>query len=269
MRLYAAAFLALLLPVAAFCGGRFGADTREFDNRNGGYRVKVEYSARGGAGPARLTLKDPSGKTVSVFETASAPFSVDVSSDGSRLVSFDGRWGQSVEITGLSVYSSEGKLLGNHAVSMVGPAGQGFSSDFSVYAAGADRGRTGAVYVLSAADGRLLWNRTFKEKLNGLKLSGDGKKLLIVFIAGDKRYRAALFDAAGRQYWEKLFATRNNLFPRSVSADGSSFELWEDRMIYREADGYYHDTLLLKRSFSAGPEGVRETGSKKVREDIK
>jgi len=265
--LLAVLFLLSALPTA-YCAGKFSADSREFGKRVG-YRLTVDYAETGGLGPARFTLRDPAGKTVSVFEEERAPFTVTISGDGKRLIAFNGWWGQTVSITNICVYSSDGKLLQKHKLSMEGPAGEDFSSDLGVYSIGANRDGAGAVYVLSTSDGKLLWSRAFKEKLNGVKLSGDGKRLLIVLLAGEKKYRAALFDEAGEQCWEKVFSTRNNIFPRSVNGDGSEFQLWEDRLIYKQADGYYHDTVLLKRSFRASSSGVREIKAETVREEVK
>jgi hypothetical protein len=269
MKNFLTALLLLTAAAPAFCAGKFSADTREFGKRSGGYKASVEYAELGGAGPARFTLTDPAGKKVSVFETERAPFTVSLSGDGKRLIAFNGWWGQSVLISNMCVYASDGKLLGRHKISMIGPAGEDFSADNSVYAVGADQGEKGAVYVVSAADGRMLWTATFAEKLNGLKLSGDGKLVLIIFRSGEKRYRVGLYDLAGKRRWERTFDTRNNLFARSVNADGSSFELWEDRMLPKGTDGMYYDTVLLKRYFSSGAGGIAETKTVKVREEVK
>jgi outer membrane protein assembly factor BamB len=263
--------LALLLLCSALpcrAGDKQWKDTREF-GKTAGYKVKVDYEEMGGQGGARFSLLDPAGKVLSVFSETRAPFTVSISGDGKRLIAYNGWWSQSVSITNMCVYASDGRLLQKHKLSMAAPAGEDFSADQTVYAAGADQGETAAVYVLSTADGKMLWTKVFKEKINGLKLSGDGKRLLIIFRSGERAFRAALFNAAGEQLWQERISTRNNLFPRSINADGSAFELWEDRMLYKESDGYYHDTVLLKRGFGPGKNGPEELRQEKVKEEMK
>jgi hypothetical protein len=263
-------FLLLLTALPpGWCAGRFSADSREFGKRKGGYKVRVDYAQQGGAGPARFTLMDVSGRTVSVFEEARAPVSVTVSGDGSRLIAFNGWWGQTVAVTNMCVYASDGKLLGKYKLSAGDPAGEDFSSNFGVYAAGMNRDKGGTIYALSTSDGKLLLDKAFSEKLNGFKLSGDGRRLLLVFLAGEGKYRVALLDLSGRQYWERTFSTSNNVFPHAVNRDGSEFELWEDRAVYKRSDGYYHDTVLLKRTFKAGTGGIGEIKTEKVREEVR
>lgn len=265
------ALAALLL---ALCLGspraeNFNAEKREFTSRNNAFRAKVGYSGHGGAGSARVELVGESGKKISTFTAERAPFTVTISGDGQRLFFFCGAWGQSVTIYTLNVHDASGELLAGHQVTMQGPAGEDFSEDYSVYALGADQGTSWSILVLDTEDGSRLWKKKFKERLGGLKLSGSGEKLLAVFITGDNSRRAVVFDKEGKELWRGSIATGNNLAPKAFSGDDSEFELWEDRMVYDEKDGYWHDKLLKKRAYRFTPEGVEEIGAKELNEEAK
>lgn len=263
-----AALLLLAAPAAARAGD-FSADKQEFASKNKAFRAVVGYSGRGGGGRARLKLSGEDGGKISEFVAERAPFSVTISDDGRRLFFFCGAWGQAVSIFTLNVHDSSGALLAGHQVKMQGPAGEDFSEDNSVYALGADQGSSWSILVLNAEDGALLWRKKFKERLGGLKLSGSGERLLAVFITGENRRRAVVFDNSGRELWSAAVATGNNLVPRVFSGDGAEFELWEDRMVYDEKDGYWHDKLLKKRFYRFAGEGVEEAGSAKFDEELK
>lgn len=252
------AALAALLAAPGFCAGDFSADSREFVSSNKAYRLQVDYAASGGGGPARFTLKSKAGKTISVFESRRAPFSVTVSGDGRRLFALNGFWAQQVGISDMNVYDRAGKVLARHNISMVGPAGEDFSRDFSVYALGADPGKGGAIYVFDAATGGLRWSRKFKERVTGLKLSGDGSRLAAVFLSGKGGYRAVVFESDGAEAGSAAIKTSNNLTPQRFSADGEELELWEGRMVYDEKVDYYRDTVVKKRRFALSGGGLEE-----------
>ncbi len=255
------AALLLLSGPAAARAENFNKDTREFYSKNGIYTLKAGYSAQGGGGRARLELRGAAGKKISVFESERAPFTVTISGDGQRLFFFCGAWGQSVTIYTLNVHSSAGELLAGHQVQMQGPAGEDFSEDFSVYALGADQGSAWSILVLNTESGDLLWRKKFKEKLVGLKLSGSGERLLAVFVAGEGRRRAVVFDKEGKELWSRALATENNLVPKVFSGDGSELEIWESRMVYDEKDGYWHDRVLKKHTYRFAPDGEEEAAA--------
>lgn len=256
MRKFLLAALALLAVSPAFCEGGFGAESREFASANKAYRLKVDYAGTGGGGRARFELLNKAGKRLSLFESRRAPFSVTVSGDGRRLFALNGFWSQQVTITDMNVYSAAGKVLARHDIRMIGPSGEDFSSDFSVYALGADPGQGGAIYVFDAATGALRWSKKFKQKVTGIKLSPDGARLAAVFSAGPGAYRAAIYEADGAEAWQTVIKTPNNLTPRRFSADGEEFELWEGKMVYDEKVDYYRDTTVKKRRFIFTPSGV-------------
>ncbi len=266
-----------LLPGSAFCAGddgaesrarapKFEAESREFISANKAYHVKVDYSASGGGGRARLEFRSASGKKLSVFETRRAPFSVTISGDGRRLFALNGFWSQSVTITDMVIYNSAGKVLATHDVRMVGPSGEDFSGDYSVYALGADPGQGGALYVFNSESGSLLWKKKFKERVSGLKLSGDGARLVAVFSAGKDSYKVSVFEKDGSEAWRGLIKTKNNLIPRVVSSGGEEFELWEGKMVYDEKVDYYRDTILKKRRFRFTSSGAEQVDVKEVNE---
>lgn len=260
------AALAALLASPAFCEGDFGAESREFVSANKAYRLKVDYSGAGGGGRARFELLNKAGKRLSLFETRRAPFSVTVSGDGRRLFALNGFWSQQVAITDMNVYASSGKVLARHDVRMMGSAGEDFSADFSVYALGADPGQGGAIYVFDCATGALRWSKKFRERVNGVKLSGDGARLAAVFSAGPGSFRAAVFGSGGAELWHAAIKTRNNLAPHSFSADGGEFELWEGKMVYDEKVDYYRDTIVKKRRYRLTGGGAEEISVKEVNE---
>jgi len=260
------AALAVMPVSSAFCGEEFGADSREFVSANKAYRLKVDYSGTGGGGRARFELLTKAGKRISIFESKRAPFSVTISGDGRRLFALNGFWSQQVSITDLNVYSAAGKVLARHDVRMIGPCGEDFSGDFSVYALAADPGQGGAIYVFDAATGSLRWSKKFKERVAGLKLSGDGARLAAVFSAGPGAYRAAVYGPDGAEAWQAVIKTRNNLVPRLFSADGEEFELWEGKMVYDEKVDYYRDTIVKKRRFRLTGNGAEEISVKEVNE---
>lgn len=255
----------LVLCLGAARAANFGVDTREFTSKNNAFRARVGYSDRGGGGRARLELRGKSGEKISSFEAERAPFTVTISGDGKRLFFFCGSWGQSVSIYTLNVHDSSGALLAGHQIRMQGPAGEDFSADYSVYALGADQGSAWSILVLNSENGELLWRKKFKERLSGLKLSGSGERLLAVFITGQQSRRAVVYDNKGKELWRGDIATGNNLVPKVFSGGGSEFELWEDRMVYDEKDGFWHDKVLKKRSYRFTGDGVEELGSKKAR----
>lgn len=265
-----AALAALLLLLAVPAGAeKFDVETREFYSRNKAFRLSVGYSGSGGGGRARAELYGASGKKISAFEADRPPFMATVSGDGRRLIFFCGSWGQSVTIFTLNVHAASGELLASHQAPMEGPAGEDFSEDHSVYAVGADQGDNRTIFLLETAKGRLLWKKKFKEKLLGLKLSGAGSRLLAVFDGAGDSYRAVVFDKAGKELGSAVIKTANNLTPRVFSRDGGEFELWEDRTVYSEKDGYWHAKLVKKRFFRLAVGGVEETGSKELYEDFK
>jgi len=166
----------------------------------------------------------------------------------------------------MNVYSSAGKVLARHDLRMIGPSGEDFSRDFSVYALGADPGQGGAIYVFNCETGQLRWKKKFKERLSGLKLSGDGARLVAVFSAGEGVFRTAVLESDGREAWHGVIKTKNNLVPRVVSADGDEFELWEGKMVYDPKVDYYRDTVLKKRRFRFTGSGAEQVEVKDVNE---
>jgi hypothetical protein len=262
------AALLLLFCAAAARAEDFGLETREFSSRNNHFRLAVGYSGRGGLGRARLELSGAAGKKISVFEAERPPFAVTISDDGRRLFFFCGAWGQMVTIYTLNVHEASGALLASHQVEMLGPAGEDFSADHSIYALGADHGSAWSILVLNTEDGKLLWRKKFKQRLAGLKLSGSGKRLLAVFMPGKNKRRAVVFDRSGKELWSREIATGNNLSPRVFSGDGSAFELWEDRMVYDEKTGFWRNKTMKKRSFRFTRDGVVEAGAREVKEEM-
>jgi hypothetical protein len=248
---------AALLACPAFAAD-FSADSREFVSSNKRYRLQVDYAAIGGGGPARFELKDKGGKKISVFESRRAPFSVSISGDGRRLFALNGVWSQQVAITDMNIYDRSGKVLARHDVRMIGPCGEDFSADFSVYALGADPGQGAIVYVFDSATGALRWKKHFKEKMNGLKLSGDGARLAVVLAAGKNSYRAVVFGADGAEEASVAVKTPNNLTPQRFSADGEELELWEGKMVYDEKVDYYRDTVVKKRRYTLSGGALEE-----------
>lgn len=261
---------ALAASLLLFCLGAvraedFGVDTREFASGNNAFRAKVGYSDRGGGGRASLELSGESGEKISSFEAERAPFTVTISGDGKRLFFFCGAWGQSVSIYTLNVHDASGALLAGHQVRMQGPAGEDFSDDYSVYALGADQGQAWSILVLNSENGELLWRKKFKERLGGLKLSGSGNRLLAVFITGQKSRRVVVFDNKGKELRRVNIATGNDLVAKAFSEDGSELELWEDKMVYDEKDGFWHDKVLKKHSYRLTEDGVEELSPKKAK----
>lgn len=261
------AALLFLSCLGAARAEKFDVETRDFASKNKEFRLTVGYSGRGGGGRARLDLFTAAGKKISRFETDPAPFTVTISDDGHRLFLFFGSWGQQVTVYSLGVYDASGTKLAGHQVEMQGPAGEDFSGDNSVYALGADKGSAWAILVLNAETGKLFWRKNFKERLTGLKLSGSGKKLLAVFMPGRDKRRAVVFDKSGKELWSTEIATDNNLSPKVFDGDGSGFELWEDKMVYDDKDGFWHDKLLKKRAYRFTSEGVEEVSAKEAKEE--
>jgi len=235
---------------------KFNVESREFVSANKAYRLKVDYAGTGGAGAARFKLMNKAGKRLSLFESRRAPFSVTISGDGRRLFALNGFWSQQVGISDMNVYNAAGKVLARHDVRMIGPAGEDFSSDYAVYALGADPGQGAAIYVFDCATGGLRWSKKFKEKLTGIKLSGDGSRLAAVFSTGKGAFRAVVYDSEGSEAGQTLVRTPNNLTPKRFSADGEELELWEGKMVYDEKVDYYRDTTVRKRRFIFTPSGV-------------
>lgn len=252
----AAALLLCLAGPAAAQGS--GAEPREFASGDGRYRVAVTYSGAGGAGDARLDVSGPGGKKISSFVSGSAPFTVTVSPDGSRLFLFCGSWGQMVQLYTLQVFSAEGRRLASHRLPMSGPAGESFSGDGSVYAVGADQADRRVVLALDARSGKELWRREFKERISGLKLSGDGRRLLAVLQAGDAARKVAVLGPGGKEVWSGTVKTSSSLTPRDFPGRGEAFELWEERAVYDEADGYWHNRVVKKRRFLLEDGAYRE-----------
>lgn len=104
-------------------------------------------------------------------------------------------------------------------------------------------------------------------KLNALKMSGNGRWFAAVFIGDDKSWRAALLDSVGAEAWGRDISTNNNCYPFSISADGSRFTIAENRMVYSEADGYSHDTLIKRTTYSNNDGSVSELRVKEVKKD--
>ena len=269
-----------LLSAPAFCAGKgrgenrpraekFEMESREFVSANKAYVLKVDYSGPGGSGRARFRLSGASGKNISSFESMRAPFSVTVSGDGRRLFALNGFWSHSVSITDLSVYNSSGKVLASHEVRMLGPSGEDFSGDLSRYALAADPGQGGVIYVLNSETGRILWKKSFKERVSGLKLSGDGSRLVAVFAGGQNSSQVAVFGNDGAEDWRGVIRTKNNLVPKVVSADGGEFELWEGKMVYDEKVDYYRDTVLKKRHFRFAGAAAEQVSVEEVNEPAK
>lgn len=260
--------LAALLLLPAFCGAeQFDKEVRDFASRNGQYQLKVGYSGTGGAGRARAVLTGPGGKKLSAFEAGRPPFSVSIPDDGRRLFFFCGAWGQSVSIFALEVYSQAGEKLASHQLQMTGPAGEDFSADGSVYALGAEQGGTRTLMLFDAGSGKLLWKKKTADRLDGLKLSGDGSRLLALY-SRSADWLAVVYNKAGAEAGRVAVASNNNLTPRSFSRDGSSFELWENTNVF-EKDGYFHAKLVKKRTYRLTPSGIEAAGSKDLYEDFR
>lgn len=258
----------LLLPACAHAES-FGRETRDFSSRNKAFQLAVSYSGTGGAGRARAVLTGAGGKKISSFETDRPPFSVTISGDGRRLFFFCGAWGQSVSIFGVDVYSAAGARLASHQVRMDGPAGEDFSEDNSVYALGTEQGGSRALLLFDVNSGRLLWSKKFKERLAGLKLSGDGSRLLVLFSGEGAGWRPVIYDRAGKEVGRAEVKGTGHLAPRVFSRDGSAFELWEDRTVYDPKDGYWHAKLVKKRYFRLTAGGIEADGVKDFDEDYK
>ena len=256
MRKFLLAALAALAFSPALRAEEFGADSREFFSANKAYRLKVDYAGTGGAGSARFELMNKAGKRLGLFVARRAPFSVTISGDGRRLYALNGFWSQQVGISDMNVYNAAGKVLARHDVRMIGPSGEDFSSDFSVYALGADPGQGGAIYVFDAATGSLRWSKKFKQKVTGIKLSPDGTRLAAVFNSGPGAYKAAIYGEDGAETWHTVIKTPNNLTPHGFSADGEELEFWEGKMVYDEKVDYYRDTTVRKRRFILTPSGA-------------
>ncbi|MDD2805202.1 MAG: hypothetical protein PHV33_06575 [Elusimicrobiales bacterium] len=255
----------LLLPVCAF-SENFNKETRDFSSGNKVFRLAVSYSGTGGAGRARAVLTGAGGKKISSFETDRPPFSVTLSGDGRRLFFFCGSWGQAVSIFSIDVYSSAGERLASHQVRMDGPAGEDFSEDYSVYALGTEQGGSRAVLLFDSGSGRLLWTKKTKERLAGLKLSGDGNRLLALFSGEGGDWRPVIYDKAGRELGRAELTGTGHLAPRVFSRDGGAFELWEDRTVYDKKDGYFHARLVKKRYFRVAAGGIEPAGVKDFNE---
>jgi hypothetical protein len=260
--------LLLLLPAGA-AAEKFDKETRDFFSANNVFRLSVSYSGTGGAGRARAVLTGAGGKQISSFETDRPPFSVTLSRDGQRLFFFCGAWGQAVSIFSVEVFSSAGAKLVSHQVRMNGPAGEDFSVDGAVYALGTDQGASHELLLLDTNSGRLLWRRKFKERLAGLKLSGDGNRLLALFSADGGQTRAVVFNKAGKELGSAAVPGGNHVEPRVFSRDGSAFELWEDRTVFDKKDGYWHARLVGKRYYRLTPAGIEPAGRKEFDEAYK
>ncbi|OGR77009.1 MAG: hypothetical protein A2X32_06925 [Elusimicrobia bacterium GWC2_64_44] len=259
---------ALLLLPACASAENFDKETRDFSSKNKAFRLAVSYSGTGGAGRARAVLTGAGGKNISSFEADRPPFSVTLSGDGRRLFFFFGAWGQSVSIFGVDVYSSAGERLASHQVRMDGPAGEDFSDDNSVYALGTEQAGARAILLFDVKSGRLLWNKKFKERLAGLKFSGDGSRLLALFSV-DGAWRPVIYDKAGRELGRAELKGTGHLAPRVFSRDGTAFELWEDRTVFNEKDGYWHARLVKKRYFRLAAGGIEPDGVKDFDEEYR
>lgn len=260
--------LAALLLAPALCGAeQFDKQVRDFSSRDGKYQLRVGYSGSGGAGRARATLSGPDGRKISTFETDRPPFSVSIPGGGRRLFFFCGAWGQSVSIFGVEVFSQAGEKLAWHPLQMSGTAGEDFSDDGSVYALGADQGGTRSVLLFDAGTGKLLWKKKSPDKLAGLKLSGDGSRLLALY-ARKADWLAVVYGKAGGEIGRAAVESDNNLTPRAFSRDGTSFELWENTNVF-EKDGYFHAKLVKKRSYRLTPSGIEAAGVRDLYEDFR
>lgn len=260
--------LAALLLLPALCAAeRFDKEVRDFASRNNQYQLKVGYSGAGGAGRARAVLTGPDGKKLSTFETDRPPFSVSIPDDGRRLFFFCGAWGQSVSIFAVEIYSQAGERLASHPLQMAGPAGEDFSADGSVYALGADQGASSAVLLFDAGSGKLLWKKKSGDRLAGLKLSGDGSRLLALY-SRRADWLAVVYTKAGGEAGRAAVTSKNNLTARPFTRDGSSFELWENTNVF-EKDGYFHAKLVKKRTYRLTPSGLEAAGSKDLYEDFR
>lgn len=255
---------ALLIALAAALPAA-GQGAREFASPDGRWRVLVSPLRQGGA---RVSLPASGGAPAASFTAARAPFSVSVAPGGGRLIFLCGSGGQSVHIYALDVYDRAGRLLASHPVSMTGTAGEDFSADGSAYAIAGEADGERTIYVLHTGTGKLAWKRAVKGRPGGLKLSGDGRRLLAL-LPEKGGWLVEAFGPGGRPAGSAPLRTANEASLRAVSSDGGSFEVWEARPVYSEADGYWHARLVKKNYFRAAGGRVEPAGSREFDEEFR
>lgn len=262
----------LLLSALLLAGGSAGAgepppEPNEYFSKNKAYSCRMAAADARGEGGAGLIVRDAKGSVLGKFRLARVPYMVTVSDDGKRLVVLYASYGHLVTFYGIAFHSSDGKLLKEYSFNHTGPVAEEFSADGTSYAFAFNNGEQSGLDLYDLRTGARNWHREFKTKLNALKMSADGKWFAAVFINGERSWRAALLDAAGAEAWGRDIKTRNNCYPSSISADGAKFTIAENRMVYSEADGYYHDTLIRKTFYSNKDGSVSELRAETVKKN--
>lgn len=262
----------LLLTALLLAGAPARADepppeVKEFFSKNRAYRCEIAPRDARGENGSVLTLKDARGAALGKFSLGRVPFTLTISNDGRRLIAFYAGLGHIVSFYGVAFYTAQGKLLKEHDFNSSGPVAEEISADFRHYALADNRGEQSGLAYFNLRTGARLWQKKYKKKLNALKMSGDGKWFAAVFMNGEGRWRAALLDPAGTEVWGRDIKTRDSCFPSSISADGSEFTIAENRMVFSEADNYYHDTPVKKTTYSNDGGSVSEVSSEVLLKD--
>lgn len=255
---------AILLSGGPAAAGEPPPEPTEFVSRNKAYKCVMAPADARGEGGAGLTVRDAEGAVLGKFRLARVPYMVTVADSGKRLIVFYASYGHLVSFYGLAFHSTDGKLLKEHFFNHTGPVAEEFSADGAFYAFAFNNGEKSGIYSYDLKTGAARWRRNFKMKLNAVKMSADGKWFAAVFIKGERNWRAALLDSGGAEAWGLDIRTRNNCYPFSISEDGSKFTIAENRMVYSEADGYSHDTLIKKTTYSNDGGSVSELRAETV-----
>ncbi len=227
----------------------------EYSSKNGEYTVEVDSDFSREAGKAHYKVKDASGEIISKFETDLSPIVIIPLNNGKRIIGFYGSVGQTVVITQLRFYSMKGKFIKRHRILATGSGGQDISDNGEYYTYSWRYDKKSGFDLFDTQTGEKIWSKSFKKLLNGVKISGDGQWILIMFTQG-KVNEIQLLDNEGDLKWSGIIKTRNICSITSINEDGSLFEVTEYKMVHNEKDGYMHRTLMKKTVYANNGEEV-------------
>ena len=215
-----------------------------FVSKNAEYKVEVDIDFSFTSKPSLYKVKNKSGKIISEFKTVLSPIALIPLNNGKGIIGFYGAVGQTIFITQLRFYDIKGRLLKKHRLMAAGTGGQNVSANSEYFAyVWRDDGKSGILFF-STLSGELLWSKTFKKNLSGIKISGDGKWVVSILKNGKLNKKVVLFDSKGQLRWSGIVKTRDSCVVASVNKDGSLFEVNQSRLIYNENDGYSYNTVM-------------------------
>ena len=227
-----------------------------YSSRNGKYTVKVKSDFSLEAGKASYEVKGENGELLSKFETDLSPIAMIPLDNGERIIGFYGGVGQTVIITQLRFYNMQGKLIGKHGLFSTGSGGQDVTESERYYLYSWWKEKKSGIDLFDTQTGKKIWSKIFKKLVKGVKISGDGQWIVIMFAKRNIK-EILLLDNVGDLKWSGSIKTGNECYIASINEDGSLFEVSEIKMVYNEKDGYMH-RIVVKKTVYANDDGEVE-----------